>query len=83
MTPKQQKALDALDIAPTKNQAKVLALWRALVEAFDGAPPARSAYMTNMLFLDGPRPELLDTERAAWCARNGKPMRDLPGPLGQ
>lgn len=84
MTKAQRAASDALyDAVPTRDERVVLALWRAAVEAWDGAPPAMLSYHAAMLMLDGPRPELLLAEREAWAVRNDKPLRPMPGPLGE
>ena len=83
-TPEQRRALDALyDAVPSKDERKVVALVRPLIEAFEGAPPAQAFYHANMLLLAGPKPELFEAEREAWAARTGRALRELTGPLGE
>lgn len=77
-TEQQRVALDALaEQPPTEDGARLLTLWRQLVDAFDGTPPVEAFHTLSLLDLDAVVD--LEAERRRWAERTGGELREPTG----
>lgn len=77
-TAERRAALDALaNQPPTEDGEQLRALWRQLVDAFDGTPPAEVFHTLELLDLDAVVD--LEAERQWWADRTGGELREPTG----
>ena len=78
LTTKQRLAASAFENMPVASEARLLAAWRKVVEAFDGAPPMMVAF--SGVFRTSPEfADRMEAVRVEWFAKRGLPVLPMTG----